>query len=118
MALFDINKLGASLMASMGVSPDQVRAFVVTVLQEVADMKADRLAFKPASQRAYRDVVERLERMERNQATLMRHFGLETEQRTETDGRSEHGGGHGEPDSGGALAINGHAPAPAPAGTA
>ena len=85
MALINMDKIGANLMAAMGVSPDQVRAFVITVLQEVQDIKQDRLAFRPASQRAYRDVVSRLDRLERNQAILMQHFGLSPVE-TNTDG--------------------------------
>lgn len=108
MALINMDKIGANLMAAMGLSPDQVRGFVVTILQEVQDIKTDREAFRPASQRAYRDVIERLERMEGLTQRLAQHFGLQEDnengRNTNPDASPD---GHGP-------ALNGHGPEASP----
>lgn len=64
MAWIDPEKIMTGLMKSMGVSPQDFVNFLQMTQREFAEMRADRLAFKPASVKAYKDVTERLERVE------------------------------------------------------
>ena len=64
MALFNPEGLVRSLVSAMGLTPEQIQAFINELVAELRDMRADRLAFKPASARAYQDVVQRLDRID------------------------------------------------------
>jgi hypothetical protein len=56
----DPEKILAGLMKSMGVSVEEFTGFINTVLTEMRELRADRLAFRPASVKAYKDITERL----------------------------------------------------------
>jgi hypothetical protein len=64
MSWIDPEKIMTGLMKSMGVSPQDFVNFLQMTQREFAEMRADRLAFKPASVKAYQDVTARLERVE------------------------------------------------------
>ena len=53
-----------NLLAACGVSPEDFVNFLRSVSTEIAELRADRLAFKPASAKAYQDVTARLTRLE------------------------------------------------------
>lgn len=65
MSLISPDKIFASLVGAMGISPAQIQNFVNELVAEVRTMKAEREAFKPAASRAYADVIARLDMQER-----------------------------------------------------
>ena len=70
MSWIDPEKIMTGLMKSMGVSPEDFIGFITMAQREFAEMRADRLAFKPASVKAYTEMVQRLERIETRQQCL------------------------------------------------
>jgi hypothetical protein len=70
MSWIDPEKIMTGLMKSMGVSPADFVGFIQTAQREFAEMRADRLAFKPASIKAFTEVQQRLERIEAKQQCL------------------------------------------------
>lgn len=64
MAWIDPEKIMTGLMKSMGVSPQDFVSFLQMTQREFAEMRADRLAFKPASVKAYKDITERMDLIE------------------------------------------------------
>jgi hypothetical protein len=60
----DPEKIMAGLMKSMGVSPDDFVRFITDIQTELREMRADRLAFKPASIRVVQDMTMRMDRIE------------------------------------------------------
>ena len=54
----------SGLMKSMGVSVEDFAGFIGTVMTEMRELRADRLAFRPASIKAYQELTARMERME------------------------------------------------------
>ena len=64
MSWIDPEKIMTGLMKSMGVSPQDFVGFIQTAQREFAEMRADRLAFKPASIRVVTEMNARMDRME------------------------------------------------------
>ena len=64
MSWIDPEKIMSGLMKSMGVSAQDFIGFLQMAQREFAELRADRLAFRPASVKAYQDVTERLDRLE------------------------------------------------------
>lgn len=64
MSWFDPEKMVKSLISSLGVSPEDFIGFIVMARTEFLEMRADRLAFKPASVKAYQELTGRMERLE------------------------------------------------------
>jgi hypothetical protein len=60
----DPEKIMRGLMGATGVSPEDFTGFIRTVMTEIMELRADRMAFRPASVKAYKDVTERLDRIE------------------------------------------------------
>jgi hypothetical protein len=60
----DPEKMMSGIMRSMGVGPEDFVNFIRSVSTEIQEMRADRLAFKPASIKAYQELTARMERME------------------------------------------------------
>ena len=54
----------SGLMKSMGVSVEDFAGFIGTVMTEMRELRSDRLAFRPASIKAYQELTARMERME------------------------------------------------------
>lgn len=61
MPLFDAEKIVTNLIRSLGVEPKDFVAFITMARDEFMAIRADRLAFKPASQKAYIDMIQRLD---------------------------------------------------------
>lgn len=64
MSWFDPEKMVKSLISSLGVSPEDFIGFITMARTEFLEMRADRLAFKPASVKAYQELTGRMERLE------------------------------------------------------
>ena len=64
MSWIDPEKIMTGLMKSMGVAPQDFVGFIQTAQREFAEMRADRLAFKPASIRVVTEMNARMDRME------------------------------------------------------
>ena len=64
MSWIDPEKIMTGLMKSMGVSPQDFVNFLQTTQREFAEMRADRLAFKPASIRVVTEMNARMDRIE------------------------------------------------------
>ena len=91
MALFSPESLVRSLVSAMGLTPEQVQAFVNDLVGELREIRADRLAFKPASARAYQDVVQRLDRIEAKiNLMLMHHESDQLRAKLHLDTMEEH----------------------------
>ena len=71
MSWIDPEKIMTGLMKSMGVSPQDFVNFLQMTQREFAEMRADRLAFKPASIRAYQDLTARMDRIEAKQDRIL-----------------------------------------------
>src|SRR5580692_4718822 len=71
MSWIDPEKIMTGLMKSMGVSPQDFVSFIQTVQREINEMRADRLAFKPASIKAYQELTVRMERIENKLDVIM-----------------------------------------------
>ena len=70
MSWIDPEKIMTGLMKSMGVAPQDFIGFITMAQREFAEMRADRLAFKPASVKAYQELTGRMERIEAKQQCL------------------------------------------------
>jgi hypothetical protein len=66
----DPEKIMAGLMKSMGVSPEDFVRFITDIQTELREMRADRLAFKPASIRVVQDMTARMDRIEAKQQCI------------------------------------------------
>lgn len=64
MSIFNPEKLVHNLIASLGVKPEEFVAFIQLARDEFIGIRNDRQAFRPASAKAYQDVVARLDRIE------------------------------------------------------
>lgn len=100
MALFDAEKIVTNLIRSLGVEPKDFIAFITMARDEFTAIRADRLAFRPASTKAYQDVVARLDQIDAKiNLLLMRRDSDETRQRHSSvmngndDERDEHHSG-------------------------
>lgn len=70
MALFNPEKIIATLVAGLGLTPGEVRQFVSDIWNEFQTQRAERIAFKAACQKVVPDVVARLERLEQRQREI------------------------------------------------
>lgn len=75
MAIFSPEKLINNLISSLGVSPQDFVAFIQMARDEFAAMRADRLAFKPASIRVVQDMTARMDRIEAKLDTALNMIG-------------------------------------------
>jgi hypothetical protein len=64
MSWIDPEKIMTGLMKSMGVSPQDFMNFIQSVQREIQEMRADRLAFKPASIKAYQELTARMDQID------------------------------------------------------
>lgn len=64
MSIFNPEKLVHNLIASLGVKPEEFVAFIQLARDEFIGIRNDRQAFRPASAKAYQDIVARLDRLE------------------------------------------------------
>ena len=71
MAIFSVDKVMSGLVASLGLSPDEIRRFVNEIWTEFRTQKAEREAFKAACRTTVPDIVARLERIEAMQGRLI-----------------------------------------------
>ena len=90
MSWIDPEKIMTGLMKSMGVSPQDFVSFIQTVQREINEMRADRLAFKPASIKAYQELTTRMERIENKLERVLARvepqpFGLELSDNEQRD---------------------------------
>ena len=75
MSWIDPEKIMTGLMKSMGVSPQDFVGFIQTAQREFAEMRADRLAFKPASIRVVNEMNARMDRIEAKLNILLSRVG-------------------------------------------
>lgn len=113
MALFNPEGLFRSLVSAMGLTPEQIQGFVTELTNELRDMRADRLAFKPASIRVVAEVRADLARIEAKLDRLLTLSGATSNERNVIEYRNGSGGGDGQPGgshgSGAAIARDGGA---------
>ena len=67
----DPEKILSGLMKSMGISSEDFVRFLTEIQTELREMRADRLAFKPASIRVAQDITSRLDRLESKMNRLL-----------------------------------------------
>ena len=70
MSLFNPEKMIKNMLAGLGVNPEDFVGFIQMARTESLEMGADRLAFKPASIKAYQDIMARLDHIEAQQAAI------------------------------------------------
>ncbi len=86
MSWLDPEKMVNKLITGLGVNPQDFVAFINGARQEFAEMRADRLAFRPASIQVVADMKARMDRIENKLDMLLT--------------RHENGGGIGKNQNG------------------
>ena len=90
MSWIDPEKIMTGLMKSMGVSPQDFVSFIQTVQREINEMRADRLAFKPASIKAYQELTARLNTIEAKIDVIMLGLSMGAEFKKPLNGDDIH----------------------------
>lgn len=71
MSLFNPDKLFTSLVGAMGLQPGQIQQFVIEVITEVRELRAERLAFKAGVQAKVPELFVKVDILERKLDSIL-----------------------------------------------